>query len=59
MMYFPVKHRVNLQNFLLQDAASAKSFKKTSQIYGGKIKWAKLKLEVLALAQCHMDQGGL
>lgn len=39
MMYFPVKHRVNLQNSLLQDAASARSFKKTnSQIYGGKIK---------------------
>jgi len=27
-MYFPVKHRVNLQNSLLQDAAGARSFKK-------------------------------
>lgn len=31
MMYFPVKHRVNLQNALLQDAASARSFKKNKQ----------------------------
>lgn len=28
MLYFPVKHRVNLQNSLLQDAARARSCKK-------------------------------
>ena len=61
MLYFPVKHKVNLQNSLLQDAAGCcrcQKFQKTnSQIYGGKIKWAKLKLKVLALAQDIFRQG--
>lgn len=58
VLHFPVKHRVNLRNSFLQNAASARSLKKTnSWIYGGKIEWVKLKLKVLAPAQDRFRHG--